>query len=128
MKDYLFRLNAQRTIHLLRRVVRNREAEYLPPLVGGIRPLYCITRAPSDLVGYVLFRGGLDLLHLDQLDALPGDTSIQSIWRRPDFPVGLSVAAAEILCAAQIVQDQGDTWGHALAAAEGSYRRQLATL
>jgi hypothetical protein len=95
--------------------------ERVPKVAGGSGMVcqYQDRGQPSCIVGHVLARAGVPMNTLYELDVCgtPAD--------RLNRDVGVDGQAAQVLNAAQCVQDAGKTWGEALASAEAKYQRLL---
>lgn len=77
---------------------------------------YAVDDRPSCLVGHVLHRSGVEMDVLNRLDV--AGTSASGL---ADFGLEVDWDAGEVLVAAQALQDRGECWGDALAAARRKY-------
>jgi hypothetical protein len=93
--------------------------ERVPKVAGGSGMVcqYQDRGQPSCIVGHVLARAGVPMDVLYELDVLgaPAD--------RLGSHVRVDGQAAQVLNAAQCVQDAGKTWGEALESAKAKYQR-----
>lgn len=82
---------------------------------------YAYEGEPSCMVGHALIRAGATVGQLEELDRNGGgagmldDPNLSPIWEN------VTRGAVGVFFAAQVRQDQGDTWGSALAAAREHY-------
>ena len=123
-------LSADQAVALLRKVVYGREDylyERFPPSasLGSDDAGYCLNfdqhGNPSCVVGHVLVEMGLsfeeaEVLHIATNKAIPNVASILNEYGQ--FGWSFSREAVNVLTEAQVAQDDGRTWGEALAMAE----------
>lgn len=115
-------LDAPQAVAMLRKVVYGRE-DYV--YVRPSNAPYCVNFTdegqPSCVVGHVLAELGLTF-EVAELLEIKGNIAIRSaagkVNKCPDFGWALTEAAVQVLAAAQLVQDDGRTWGEALGRAE----------
>lgn len=107
-------LTPERALELLREVV----AEHGEDTTAGC--MYVDEGVPHCIAGEAYFRAGVTAAQLLAAEGSNADS--------PKFILDFGVPrqAAEVVACAQSVQDNGDTWGEALAAAEEYYIRNLA--
>jgi len=112
-------LTPERALELMREVVAEygEDHEYDPLQLpnGATACVYVHEGAPSCLVGHVLHRAGIPL------DVMGAHENMGPA--HPNFlrATGITEQVALPLAAAQDVEDEGMTWGQALAAAEARY-------
>jgi hypothetical protein len=133
-------IDGQRAIGLLRDVVRGRE-DYIDPYSGGSVCQYVRNGAPSCIAGHAMVAAGAPLAAVAIMDGLGDMTEIsgalqivaegrgetEPLYNLYEEAVQLAEEiemdgpAAEVLGAAQLSQDDGSTWGRALAEAEHTW-------
>lgn len=109
------RFTDEQVMTTLRAVVAERPDYVYEEIAGDDSCLYVHNGAPSCLVGHVLFRLGLPLDVLSENEGGSPGMSVREF--------GISHRAADVLDIAQARQDVGESWGDALAAAEGVWER-----
>jgi len=109
-------IDAARALDLLRQAVAQDGYgdDYVYPYLNDCQ--YVRNSAPSCLVGHALHLGGWSVDALDGLINTPVRDAV-----RIGF-TSLDKEAANVFDLAQVVQDQGGTWGEALRAAEAMAR------
>lgn len=115
-------LDAPQAVAMLRKVVYGRE-DYVYVRPSNVP--YCVNFTdegqPSCVVGHVLAELGLTF-EVAELLGVESNVAIMSAADKvnecPDFGWTLTEAAVQVLTAAQLVQDDGRTWGEALGRAE----------
>lgn len=115
-------LTPERAFELLREVVAEYGAEHVYNKQRALdgRPVcrYVHGDEPGCIAGQVYHRAGLSL---GQLSSLEGKTAKFEGF----YDMGVEPKAAHLLREAQVLQDQGYTWGAALAAGARYYARYL---
>lgn len=120
-------IDADRALALLREVVDEYGHDYVYRQVahrlpdGRSKPMcvYADDGRPSCLVGHALHRAGVTVAELDRMLGQIGEDDDELPER-----VTLTGLAAEVLAEAQMAQDQGITWGDALAQAVARRRER----
>jgi len=106
----------EQAIELLERVVADAGQDYIYPTYAT-SCVYVKDGAPSCIVGKALALAGIDLDLIAQLDG--HNDEVVSAYAIPTyFPDLVSVEVAELLQVVQNHQDNGWTWGEALADAK----------
>lgn len=111
------RIDNQRAIILLREVVAEKGADYVDPNSGDNSPgpcEYTYDDAPGCIVGHVAFKAGVPIERLHDWLGMITDEP----WETQEDADLFTYDALTLLRAAQVVQDNGGTWGEALASAE----------
>ena len=124
-------LTPRRALELMREVVAEYGADhvYVDPngrTADGLDGVTCVyvdwkASRPSCLVGHALFRAGVTVEQLAELDYAEDGSDINGVY---SDAFELVDGAELVFSAAQMAQDKGQTWGTALARAE----RRLADL
>lgn len=117
-------LTPERALELMREVVAEYGEDYVYADTSGVQAdgnssAFCVyadaeEECPSCLVGHALFRAGVTIAELVELDE-SSDPSIKHAYS-PAFT--LKGGSREVFAAAQEAQDNGAAWGVALAEAE----------
>lgn len=114
-------LDLERARELARQIVEEKGEEFIYQ-PGSVGCVYEHMSAPSCLVGHVLYRDGWSIPELRALDewgregqCVPGTNAADLADR---FPDRVAPEAAEWLEQVQLEQDDGKTWGYALAHAD----------
>lgn len=107
-------------MHTLREVV----AEFSPGYVYEGACSYVRNSQPSCLVAQVLYRHGMTIDEMNRWDLESDDSTVNGLWNSDNLP--LSELARDVLAVAQQVQDERQSWGDALAAAEDVAAKQSA--
>lgn len=123
MSDNQIHIDGARAVELLRAVVAEHGANtayvFRWPQDQDHPPPHCrytYDGCPDCLIGRALALAGVTVGELADMDADPGRTGIGSVM----LPARLHLTeqGRNVFKAAQLVQDDGATWGEALAAAE----------